>query len=200
MKPAHPFLALAVTALVAACASTPPAKTGEDTAAPPPDAMSKAELCDHIGQRICKRCVPEGVEECTTGYQQTCGDDAKTTQVSPEHRAAATVAPEEKPSIALLTDHEIAREPLADPVGRVALQQGCHAEQDHPVGEDRLHLGPLWGLNRARAHFTDRRSLESFVPPAFAVVEITGLPFFDDANLVNHKFEEVQAEVGKMIA
>ena len=63
-----------------------------------------------------------------------------------------------------------------------------------------VYLGPLWGLNRARAHFTDRRSLESFVPPAFAVVEITGLPFFDDANLVNHKFEEVQAEVGKMIA
>jgi hypothetical protein len=89
MKPARPFLALAVTALVAACASAPPAKTGEDTAAPPPDAMSKAELCDHIGQRICKRCVPEGVEECTTGYQQTCGDDAKTTQVSPSKEELA---------------------------------------------------------------------------------------------------------------
>lgn len=45
--------------------------------------MTKAELCDRIGHRICGRCDPDGETECVSGYQQTCGDDAKTTRVSP---------------------------------------------------------------------------------------------------------------------
>ena len=62
-----------------------------------------------------------------------------------------------------------------------------------------VYLGPLWGLNRARVEFASREEMESFTPPAFAIVEITGLPFFDDANLVNCKFDVVQAEVERIL-
>ncbi len=62
-----------------------------------------------------------------------------------------------------------------------------------------VYLGPLWGLNRARVAFASREEMESFAPPAFAIVEITDAPFFDDANLVNCKFEDVQAEVEKIL-
>ena len=62
-----------------------------------------------------------------------------------------------------------------------------------------MYLGTLWGLNRAKVHFARREELESFVPPEFAIAEITEVPFFDDANLVNCKFEDVQAEVALLL-
>ena len=60
-----------------------------------------------------------------------------------------------------------------------------------------VYLGTLWGLNRAKVGFTEREELESFTQPAFSILEVTYEPFFDDANLVNCKFEDVQAEVAK---
>jgi CYTH domain-containing protein len=63
-----------------------------------------------------------------------------------------------------------------------------------------VYLGPLWGLNRTRVEFVSREEMESFTPPAFTIVEITDVPFFDDANLVNCKFEDVQAEVERILS
>lgn len=58
-----------------------------------------------------------------------------------------------------------------------------------------VYLGALWGLNRARVSFADRSEAEAFAAPAFAVMEVTDVAFFDDANLVNCRFEDVQAEM-----
>jgi CYTH domain-containing protein len=61
-----------------------------------------------------------------------------------------------------------------------------------------IYLGPLWGLNRAGVDFQTDEELRSFVPPPFAIFEVTYEPFFDDAKLVNRKFEDVQNAVGKL--
>ena len=62
-----------------------------------------------------------------------------------------------------------------------------------------VYLGPLWGLNRARVEFANREEMEGFTPPDFAIVEITDVPFFDDANLVDCRFENVQAELERIL-
>ena len=58
-----------------------------------------------------------------------------------------------------------------------------------------IYLGPLWGLNRARVEFKSAEDLVSFEPPSWAVVEVTNNPFFEDANIVEKKFEDVQMRV-----
>ena len=63
-----------------------------------------------------------------------------------------------------------------------------------------VYLGPLWGLNRARVEFASREEMDGFTPPVFTIVEVTDVPFFDDANLVNCKFEDVQAEVERILS
>jgi CYTH domain-containing protein len=61
-----------------------------------------------------------------------------------------------------------------------------------------IYLGTLWGLNRARVDFRSDEELRSFMPPPFAIFEVTYELFFDDANLVNRKFEDVQNAVSKL--
>ena len=41
--------------------------------------------------------------------------------------------------------------------------------------------------------------MDRFVFPQFGLAETTDEPFFDDANLVNCTFEDVQAEIGKLV-
>ena len=59
-----------------------------------------------------------------------------------------------------------------------------------------VYLGTLWGLNRARVDFQNEDELRTFVPPPFAVFEVTTEPFFDDGNLVYRKFEDVREALG----
>lgn len=61
-----------------------------------------------------------------------------------------------------------------------------------------VHLGPLWGLNTARVDFDTRERLEAFVPPPFAVFEVTNDAFFAGENLVDKKFTDIQAEVARI--
>jgi CYTH domain-containing protein len=61
-----------------------------------------------------------------------------------------------------------------------------------------VFLGDLWGLNIATVDFETHEELTGFEPPPFAVIEITGDPFFSGSQLVGKKFEEVQAEVSKV--
>ena len=61
-----------------------------------------------------------------------------------------------------------------------------------------IYLGALWGLNRARVDFQNEVDLAAFVPPPFAVFEVTNEPFFDDGKLVYRKFNEVREAVGKL--
>lgn len=62
-----------------------------------------------------------------------------------------------------------------------------------------VYLGPLRGLNRARVRIGSREEMGSFVRPEFATMDVTGLPFFDDSNLVNCGFEDVQVEIEKLL-
>ena len=62
-----------------------------------------------------------------------------------------------------------------------------------------VYLGPLWGLNRARVEFESREEMESFAAPDLTILEITDVPFFDDANLVNCIFEDVLGEVERIL-
>ena len=62
-----------------------------------------------------------------------------------------------------------------------------------------VYLGPLWGVNRARIDFETEAELNDFLPPPFAVFEITNESFFDDANLVHRTFEEVKLAVEELV-
>lgn len=61
-----------------------------------------------------------------------------------------------------------------------------------------VHLGPLWGLNTARVDFETRERLDNFLPPPFAVFEVTNNPFFCGENLVEKNFSDIQSEVARI--
>ena len=61
-----------------------------------------------------------------------------------------------------------------------------------------VYLGDLWGLNTAKVDFETREMLESFLPPPFAVFEVTNDPFFAGDNLVGKNFGKIQAEVARI--
>ncbi|MEP6787403.1 MAG: hypothetical protein ABJB40_03160 [Acidobacteriota bacterium] len=61
-----------------------------------------------------------------------------------------------------------------------------------------VYLGPLWGLNTARVDFDSLEKMDDFVPPPFAVFEVTNDPFFTGESLVDKKFTDVQAEVARL--
>jgi CYTH domain-containing protein len=60
------------------------------------------------------------------------------------------------------------------------------------------YLGRLWGLNTARVDFESVSEMEKFVPPPFAIFEITKDPFFAGDNLIEMNFEAIQAEVARL--
>lgn len=61
-----------------------------------------------------------------------------------------------------------------------------------------IFLGPLWGLNTARIDFETREQLTEFLPPPFAIFEITENAFFCGDNLVDKTFADVQDEVARI--
>jgi CYTH domain-containing protein len=61
-----------------------------------------------------------------------------------------------------------------------------------------VYLGPLWGLNTARVDFQDRGELDAYIPPPFAIYEVSNDPFFDGANLVKLQFSDVQSAVARL--
>ena len=62
-----------------------------------------------------------------------------------------------------------------------------------------VYLGNLWGLSTARVDFETRNRMENFIPPPFAIFEVTNDAFFNDENLVGKKFTDVQAEVEQKV-
>ncbi len=61
-----------------------------------------------------------------------------------------------------------------------------------------VYLGSLWGLNSARVDFETRERMDEFIPPPFAIFEVTNDAFFAGENLVMRKFSDVQAEVARI--
>ena len=60
-----------------------------------------------------------------------------------------------------------------------------------------IYLGEARGLGIAKIEFDSLKKMADFVPPPFALIEVTNDGFFAGANLVGKKFEEIQAEVSK---
>jgi CYTH domain-containing protein len=60
-----------------------------------------------------------------------------------------------------------------------------------------IFLGPLWGLNLVSVEFESVEEMRNFEPPPFAVIEVSNIPVFLGENLVEKKFEEVQAEFAR---
>ena len=58
-----------------------------------------------------------------------------------------------------------------------------------------VYLGRLWGLNTAKAEFATHEAMAGFVPPPFAVLEVTGDPFFAGRSLVERDFADVLAKI-----
>jgi len=61
-----------------------------------------------------------------------------------------------------------------------------------------VYLGSLWGLNTARVDFETLDRMERFIPPPFAIFEVTNDPFFTGEVLVEKKFSDVQVEVARL--
>lgn len=61
-----------------------------------------------------------------------------------------------------------------------------------------VYLGDLWGLNMAKVDFETIGQMSSFVPPPFAIFEVTSDEFFSGERLVGKKFSEIQAEVAAL--
>lgn len=58
-----------------------------------------------------------------------------------------------------------------------------------------VYLGNLWGLNTAKVDFGDAEQAGSFIPPRFAVFEVTDDPFFTGRELLSISFADVQARL-----
>jgi CYTH domain-containing protein len=61
-----------------------------------------------------------------------------------------------------------------------------------------VYLGAANGLHTARIDFEDRNRLQQFIPPSFAVFEITNDPFFAGENLIDRSFADIQFEVTRI--
>ena len=61
-----------------------------------------------------------------------------------------------------------------------------------------VYLGPLWGLNTTRVNFETLEQMNNFIPPPFAIFEVTNDAFFTGENLVSQKFADVQTEVARI--
>jgi CYTH domain-containing protein len=61
-----------------------------------------------------------------------------------------------------------------------------------------VYLGKLRGLHLAKVDFEQLSDMETFVPPPFAVFEITNDPFFNGSKLAERTFNEIQAEVARI--
>lgn len=94
-----------------------------------------------------------------------------------------------------LNEEEYARFEMFE--GREIRKNRYYYETEEMVLEIDVYLGSLWGLNRIKAGFNDITSLNSYRMPDFAIIEVTSDPFFDDASLVDMKFDDIQSRLAE---
>ena len=61
-----------------------------------------------------------------------------------------------------------------------------------------VYLGKLRGLHTAKPEFGSREDLAAYVPPKFAVIEVTNNRFFAGESLATREFADVQAEISRL--
>lgn len=79
--------------------------------------------------------------------------------------------------------------------GREIRKNRYFHEFDHAEFVFDVYLGRLWGLNTAKAEFSSHDAMIDFTPPPFAVLEVTGDPFFAGNNLVEQVFTDIQEKI-----
>lgn len=72
----------------------------------------------------------------------------------------------------------------------------------HEYGSENWHfdvyLGEARGLCIGTVNFNSRDELSGFEPPPFALIEITGDPFFSGEKLVKKSYAEIREEVARL--
>jgi CYTH domain-containing protein len=62
-----------------------------------------------------------------------------------------------------------------------------------------IYLGAMVGLTTARIDFEDHAGLEEFVPPPFAIIEITDDVFFAGENLVDRTSADIRSKLASSV-
>lgn len=83
--------------------------------------------------------------------------------------------------------------------GREIRKNRYFHETDNGKFDIDVYMGNLWGLCTARIYFATIEEMSRFQKPEFAVIEITDNEFFNDTNLVEKKFADVQEEYSRRI-
>ena len=76
--------------------------------------------------------------------------------------------------------------------GREVRKNRYFHEYDNVMVAFDVYLGSLVGLNTARIDFEDLAKMKEFLPPPFAVIEITDHPFFEDNTLADRTSEDIR--------
>lgn len=92
-----------------------------------------------------------------------------------------------------LNDHEHARFRIFE--GEEIRKNRYFHEFDGRTFSFDIYLGNLWGLNTAKTPFSNEDEMRAYEPPAFAIYEITGDPFFFGDSLVTRTYEDIRSEV-----
>jgi len=82
--------------------------------------------------------------------------------------------------------------------GREIRKNRYFHEFDRMVWAFDCYLGEPRGLNIAKIDLESREQLADLTPPPFALIEITGDPFFAGENLVTKNYAEIRAEVERI--
>lgn len=82
--------------------------------------------------------------------------------------------------------------------GREIRKNRYFHEFDRMVWTFDCYLGEARGLNIAKIDLDSREQMTDLVPPPFALIEITGDPFFSGENLVAKDYAEIRAEVERI--
>lgn len=82
--------------------------------------------------------------------------------------------------------------------GREIRKNRYFHEFDRVVWAFDCYLGEARGLNIAKIDLESREQMAELVPPPFALIEITGDPFFAGENLVTKNYAEIRAEVERI--
>ena len=61
-----------------------------------------------------------------------------------------------------------------------------------------VYLGALFGLCTARVDFDSGASMETFMPPPFAIFEVSGDEFFNGEQLVTKLFSDIREHVARI--
>src|ERR1044072_4904598 len=130
----------------------------------------------------------------------------------PEYRLRQIRVPQTREWVRIKEEIDIAD--AREEISRTLLPGEGGADNMHPDKEIRknryfypdtelvidVFLGKLWGLILAQVSFKDEKEAADFLPPEFALMEVSDNKFFRGECLAEANFEEVKAEFERLLA